>query len=83
MATPAITTPLPQDVEKYIGEVDKGRGAKVKVRLNTFKGKDYIDLRIFLGDKIPTTKGVSLPIDKLSALISLLEKAEEEVSKRA
>jgi hypothetical protein len=74
---------LPPNTENYIGEVDKGRGAKVKVRLNMFKGKEYIDLRIFLSDKIPTTKGVSLPVDKLGALISVLEKAEEEVLKRA
>jgi hypothetical protein len=72
-----------QQVEQYIGEVDKGKGSKVKVRLNRFKGKDYIDVRIFLGDKIPTTKGVSLPIEKLTELINLLEKAEEEVHKRA
>lgn len=80
---PSTMTKIPQDQEHYVGEVEKGRGAKVIVRLNTFKGKEYIDVRIFLGDKIPTTKGVSLPIDKLSALINLLEKAEEEVNKRA
>ena len=72
-----------QDEEVFIGEVDKGRGSKVKVRINTFKGKKYIDQRIFLGDKIPTTKGVSLPADKIGELIALLEKSEEEILKHA
>jgi hypothetical protein len=76
-------TKIPENIENYVGEIDKGRGSKVKVRLNTFKGKEYIDVRVFLSDKIPTTKGISLPIDKLSDLISVLEKAEEQVNKRA
>ena len=76
-----VETATVQDTEQYIGKIEKSRGAMVKVRLNTFKGKDYIDLRTFLGEKIPTTKGVSLPVEKLSELINLLEKAEEEVRK--
>lgn len=70
-----------EDKQQDVGHVDKGKGTLVKVRLNTFKGKNYVDVRTFLGDKIPTTKGISLPVGKLSDLINLLEKAEEEVTK--
>jgi hypothetical protein len=63
-----------------IGLIDKGKGSKVAVRINTFKGKNYIDVRTFLGDKIPTNKGISLPLDKLSDLINMLEKAEQKVT---
>ncbi|MHA2047110.1 MAG: transcriptional coactivator p15/PC4 family protein [Candidatus Thorarchaeota archaeon] len=70
-----------ENKQQEIGTLDKGKGSKVKVRLNTFKGKNYVDVRTFLGDEIPTTKGVSLPVAKLSDLINLLEKAEEEVTK--
>jgi hypothetical protein len=75
------TTGTETNVENYIGEINKGKGVLVKVRLNTFKGKTYIDQRIFMGDKIPTTKGVSLEVKHIAELINLLEKAEQEVNK--
>lgn len=66
-----------QGTSTVIGEVKKNDKATVKIRINEFKGKTYIDIRTFVnGGDYPTTKGVSLPIDKLSDLINLIEEAE-------
>lgn len=78
--TTAVQQGTPPDTSIDIGVLDKGKGSKIRVRINTFKGKNYVDIRTFLGDQIPTTKGVSLPLDKLADLVSLLEKAEQKVT---
>ena len=70
----------------------------IVVRLNHWKGKDSLDLRLFWhpGDEavglfVPTKRGVSIPVDDAERFIQLCEKAldrfngdcEEEVDGKA
>ena len=56
-------------------------GNGTNVTLREYKGKKYVDIRKFAGT-IPTKKGITIHVDCLNDVISLLEKAEIEVTKK-
>ena len=65
--------------EQILYEFDKNDREVVKLRKSTFKGKEYIDLRLYVkgeGDNedIPTKKGVNVPIEKIDELKKALTK---------
>lgn len=65
--------------EQILYEFDKNEREVVKLRKSNFKGKEYIDLRLYVkgqegADDIPTKKGVNLPIEKLEELKKALTK---------
>jgi len=65
--------------EEIIYQFDKNEREVVKLRKSTFKGKEYIDLRLYVradsgGEDIPTKKGVNLPIEKFAELKKAIAK---------
>lgn len=71
-------------MERVIGEIKKGKG-KVVVRIYDFKNVNYIDIRNFFEndkkEEVPTKKGIAIPLNNLSELITILEKAEQQTQK--
>ena len=56
----------------------------IHIRLNDFKGKTYVDIRHFFKgttDYIPSKKGISIEINQVSELISILEAVEARMMK--
>lgn len=72
-------------MDKIIGEIQKTKNKKTIIKLKEFKGKNYIDQRdYFKSDKMdewaPTKKGCMISFDKASELVSIYEKAEDEIN---
>lgn len=67
-----------------VGEIQKNALEKIIVSTGTYKGYDFVDVRVYYQDKDgewkPTRKGVAVPPDKLEELIDLLMKAHAEVA---
>ncbi len=70
-----------------LGEIERNQTEILRVSLENFKGRDYIDLRIYYLDENgkewkPTKKGVTVAPDKLDQVIGFFEKAKEELAKK-
>lgn len=69
-----------QGEEKLIRAIDKGIGNRIHVRLSHFRDRDYLDIRNFYeaddGEWKPTRKGIAIPVELYSELISALNEAE-------
>lgn len=72
---------------ELIGEVNKNSLESVKVHVSEYKGKVYVDARIFVQDSptdptavIATKKGLCLSPDLMLELIPLLSKAQERAA---
>jgi hypothetical protein len=78
------------DTGTLIATVPKNQREEVRVALDTFKGVDLRDVRVYAnfdndnddGERRPTKKGVSVKVDKIRALIDALELAEAEAQRR-
>ncbi len=59
--------PVAQADEETLYSFEKNEREKVKIRKTVFKGKEYLDIRIYVtgpqGEEIPTKKGINLPLD--------------------
>lgn len=66
--------------QNLIETIENGSGRSVKVHLQTFKGKPYVDVRIWIeddhGEWKATPKGLTLSTELLPALIQALQKAD-------
>jgi hypothetical protein len=62
-----------------IGTIEKNSINKIRVAVNEYKGRRYIDVRtLFQGEDgawVPTKKGVALSPDRMPELIRLLNEA--------
>jgi len=69
-----------------LGEIERNPTEVLRVSLENFKGRDYIDLRIYYqddnGEWKPTKKGVTVAPDKLDDVIGFFNKAKEELTKK-
>lgn len=67
-----------------IGEIERNPTERLRISTENFKGRDYIDLRIYYeadgGEWKPTKKGVTIAPDKVEEVIELLGKAGQEFS---
>ena len=58
--------------EEILYAFDKNEREIVKLRRSTFKGKEYVDLRLYVktpdGEDIPTKKGVNIPVEMVDEL---------------
>jgi len=66
-----------------VGILPRNALEELRVSRSTFKGKAYVDIRIFYKpadgrDPLPTKKGVCLPLEELRDLLALLAKVEGE-----
>ena len=73
--------------KELIGEVSKNSLETVKVQVSEYKGKVYVDVRVFVQDNagnpdvvIATKKGLCLSPDLVLELIPLLAKAQERAA---
>ena len=76
--------------KELIGELAKNSLETVKVHVSRFKGKVYVDARIFAQDDskgpsviIPTKKGLCLSPDLILELLPLLANAQERAAQLA
>jgi hypothetical protein len=70
-----------EQLEKILFTLEKSETDQVRIRETTFKGKDYIDIRIYTKlqgteDYVPTKKGVMLTREKMKLLREGLDKIE-------
>jgi hypothetical protein len=68
-----------------IATIEKNRSEELRVALKEFKGRNYADVRTYVEPyadegqgRVPTKKGITVPLAKLPELIAALQKAEEE-----
>jgi len=65
--------------ETILFSMPKSDNEEVRIRETTFKGKDYIDIRIYTrmqegSDFVPTKKGIMLVREKMKVLRDALDK---------
>ncbi len=65
-----------------IGEIEKNSLQKIRVASETYKGHDFIDIRVYYqnedeDDYKPSKKGIAISPDKIEELIALLKKAQK------
>ncbi len=69
-----------------IGEIERNPTERLRISTENFKGRDYIDVRIYYeaddGEWKPTKKGVTIAPDKVEEVIGLLTKAGEEFASK-
>ncbi len=66
-----------------IGIVEKNKTSELRGRFAEYHGPQYFNLRTYVtagasGDRVPTRKGVTLPLDMLPRLLELIENAVTE-----
>jgi hypothetical protein len=66
-----------------VGEVERNETETLRISTEEFKGRAYIDVRIYFADNEgewkPTKKGVTINPDKLDQVIELLKEAQEKL----
>lgn len=66
-----------------IGQVERNQTEVIRVSAEEFKGRSYVDVRIYFedseGEWKPTKKGVTISPDKLEQVIELLREAQEKL----
>lgn len=63
-----------------IGELTKNSTEKYLVQVRDYRGREFIDLRVYYlddrGEWCPTKKGITITPDKVSSLVELIQLAE-------
>ncbi len=63
-----------------LGEIQKNATEIIRISKESFKNKDYIDIRIYFqndeGEWKPTKKGVTFAPDKIDEVIEILKTAK-------
>ena len=64
-----------------IGEIERGETEVLRVSTEEYKGRKYIDVRIYFendeGEWKPTKKGITIQPERLDAFMELIKKAGE------
>lgn len=67
--------------ERLIKAFERGAGQQLQVRLVTFRGREYLDLRNFYLDENdewkPTKKGIAIPLELYDDLMAALNEVGE------
>lgn len=71
------------DESKLIGTIERSDRERVQISVNEYKGRSYLDLRIFYttdGGETwrPTQKGVTIAPEHLDTLIDAVEESKKE-----
>ncbi len=71
------------DSSKLIGTIERSEKERVQIAVNEYKGRSYLDLRIFYttdgGDTWrPTQKGITVAPEHLDTLIDAVEESKKE-----
>ena len=69
-----------------IAAIEKNNTEELRVTLNEFKGRRYLDIRTYIDPyadegqgRVPTKKGVTCPLAKLPELITALQDAQAQI----
>ena len=66
-----------------IGEIERGETEVLRVSMEEYKGRKYLDIRIYFendaGEWKPTKKGVTVQTDRIDDFIELITKASKAV----
>jgi hypothetical protein len=66
-----------------IGEIERGETEVLRVSAEEYKGRKYIDVRIYFendeGEWKPTKKGVTIQPDRVEDFLDLIKKAAKAV----
>lgn len=70
---------------QMIGKMDtKGGNGQIRVHASEYKGKRYVDIRVYFPDEYgewqPTKKGITFPCDDSDTLIEHIEEAKRWVN---
>ena len=69
--------------ERLIKTIERGPGQQIHIRLVTFRGREYLDLRNFYLDDNeewkPTRKGIAVPLELYEELMAALKEAGEAI----
>jgi len=72
--------------QQLIDQFDKNAMENIKINLQEWKGKKYIDMRVWVkadnsesDEDIATKKGLTLSIDLIPELIEALQKAQKAI----
>lgn len=70
--------------ERLIKAIERGPGQQIQVRLTTFRGREYLDLRNFYLDENegwkPTKKGIAVPLELYEELMTALAEAGKAIT---
>ena len=71
------------DESKLIASIPRTATEQIQVAINEFKGKKYLDLRVFYttdsGDSwLPTKKGVTISPENIDLLLEAIQSAKGE-----
>jgi hypothetical protein len=72
-------------MEKEIASFEKNSAEEVRIKLQDYKGRTFIDLRVWTkpeaegGEAKPTHKGLTLSVDLLPELRKAIDKALAEI----
>lgn len=63
-------------------------GHEIRVTRSVFKGRELVDLRIWIDDAlppdegawIPTKKGIAVPVERLGELVELMREAHDRLT---
>jgi hypothetical protein len=65
----------------FVADIERNETEIIRVEKKEFKGKEYIDIRIFYLDSDneykPTKKGVTLKPEKIDEMIGVLQSLKE------
>jgi hypothetical protein len=71
------------EVPMVVGQVERNETEVLRISTEEFKGRAYIDLRIYFenneGEWKPTKKGVTINPEKVDQVIELLREAQEKL----
>ena len=67
--------------EMLVGILEKSKTQDLRARLTEYHGRPYLDLRTFVvvdatDERVPTRKGLTVPVTKIAELRQLIEQAE-------
>jgi len=64
-------------------EIERNELETVRVSINNYKGREYLDIRIFFKDDKdewrPTKKGITLNPESIEELLGYIEKANKQL----
>jgi len=66
-----------------VAEIDKNTMETIRVQVTEFKGKTYVDCRVFFtgddGERHPSKKGITLTADLVDEVVTALQEAKAEL----
>jgi hypothetical protein len=77
---------MSEEMNAPIDSFKRNATEEVRATLRTFRGKKYVDVRIYYldeGEFKPTKKGINISVDHLGALTRMMEKLAEAIRAEA